>query len=79
MELSSKTNRIEVFKTNVNDEITAFDIIKRLKQTFPDLKINFDLDDCDKILRVEARKENLELNKIIEIVKKQGFSIEILQ
>jgi hypothetical protein len=44
---------VEVFKTNVNSHDHALEIIHALQKVLPFAKINFDLEDCDKILRVE--------------------------
>lgn len=46
---------VEVFKTNEENYTDSEEILKTLKKKFPLLKINFDLDDCDKILRVEGK------------------------
>jgi hypothetical protein len=43
---------VEVFKTNVEELKASKQIIQVLLEQFPSHKINFDLDDCDKILRV---------------------------
>ena len=48
-----------------------------IKKQFPDYLINFDLEDCDKILRVEAL--SLHCGKIMEIVKNNGIAITILK
>ena len=45
---------IEVFKTNIQSQYEAKVILEELNFQFPDYAINFDLEDCDKILRVEA-------------------------
>lgn len=67
---------IEVFKTNIC-EIEKSDIIfRKLHKHFPENKINFDLDDCDKILRVEGA--NILSEKIIAILKEEGHLCEIL-
>jgi hypothetical protein len=68
---------VEVFKTNVqefNEE--AKEIIQKLLDHFPDSSINFDLNDCDKILRVEA--EQLDPENIIQTLKEKGFQCEQL-
>jgi len=47
---------VEVFKTNVNEISQAKYLLASLLQQFPDYIINFDLNDCDKILRLEGEK-----------------------
>jgi hypothetical protein len=68
---------VEVFKTNVENKNQAEQILKELKKSFPGLKINFDLDDCDKILRVEGT--NIPSCAIVELMKSNKFLCEILQ
>ena len=67
---------VEVFKTNVLDVERSNLLVERLLFHFPDNKINFDLEDCDKILRVEGK--NIISEKIMEILNKEGHSCEIL-
>ena len=45
---------VEVFKTDVDDFEKAAAIVLNLQSFLPESKINFDLDDCDKILRIES-------------------------
>ena len=45
-------------------------------EAFPSFKINFDLSDCDKVLRVEG--DNIEALNIMILVKENGFKCEIL-
>ena len=47
-----------------------------LSEAFPSFKINFDLSDCDKVLRVE--EDNMEALKIMILVKEYGLKCEIL-
>ncbi|MET0635266.1 MAG: hypothetical protein ABWZ25_04510 [Chitinophagaceae bacterium] len=47
---------VEVFRTNVEKEFQAKIIVAFLKQQFPGSRVNFDLDDCDRILRVEGHQ-----------------------
>jgi hypothetical protein len=44
---------VEVFKTNVTTKNEAKKIISTLQILLPLAKINFDLEDCDNILRIE--------------------------
>jgi len=68
---------IEVFKTNVEETVRAKEIVNILLEHFPDNKINFDLHDCDKILRVEGK--NFCAEKIMSLVHENGFSCNILE
>jgi hypothetical protein len=62
---------IEIFKTNVQKKSDSNYIIAILKRQFPDFKINFDLEDCDRILRVEASK--LEPKFIVDSLNCLGY------
>ena len=68
---------IEVFKTNVEEACHAKNVIALLLQHFPESKINFDLHDCDKILRVEG--EHFAAEKIITLVTESGFACVALE
>lgn len=67
---------IHIFKTNVNTKKQAKAVFDILLNTFPNFIINFDLEDCDKILRIETEKINNQ--KIISILNKHGFNCAIL-
>jgi hypothetical protein len=67
---------VEVFKTNVEQREMADQLLSALLCDHPFSKINFDLEDCDKILRVESDKICVE--SIIELVNRKGFDCEIL-
>jgi hypothetical protein len=45
---------IEVFKTNVNNREQAEQVLEQIHNTFAGYKANFDLEDCDRILRIQA-------------------------
>lgn len=45
---------IEIFKTNVREKQEADEIVSLLLKRNPEFKINFDLEDCDNILRIEG-------------------------
>ena len=68
---------VEVFKTNVQEQDQAGELLGLLTKRFPLSKINFDLDDCDKILRIEA--ETIRQEEIIALVRKNGFQCVILE
>jgi hypothetical protein len=67
---------IEVFQTNVQEFSEAQKIVDLLTTQFPGSKINFDLDDCDKVLRVEG--EDFLTGKLMMLVKENGFSCSVL-
>ncbi len=46
---------VEVFKTNVEDSSHADLLIEQIHKTYTHYTANFDLEDCDKILRVESK------------------------
>jgi len=67
---------IEVFKTNIETVDESNLVLGILTNNFPELRINFDLDDFDKILRVEGN--NLIIVQIIPIIRENGFYCEVL-
>lgn len=70
------TTTVAVFKTDVQQYAQADRLLNLLKQSYPACRINFDLDDCDKILRVEGT--TLCCDKIIQLLKLNGYACEAL-
>ncbi|WP_423146702.1 hypothetical protein [Rubrolithibacter danxiaensis] len=68
---------VEVFITNVRKASHAKALEALLLQHFPESSINFDLDDCDKILRIEGG--NFLTEKVEVLVKESGFMCEVLE
>lgn len=69
---------VEVFKTNVRERRHAKMLIGRIHETFSDYKANFDLDDCDKILRVKSEREFIPPLSLINLLRDYGFEAEVL-
>jgi hypothetical protein len=69
---------VEVFKTDVTDPQHAMLIVDEIQKTYPDYSANFDLADCDRILRVKAAAGDVESSKLIKILKQFGFEAEVL-
>jgi tRNA G26 N,N-dimethylase Trm1 len=67
---------IEIFKTNIQEDTNINSITQKLLKHFPASKIDFDLEDCDKILRIES--DFFQTNKVIEELNKYGFECEVL-
>lgn len=70
---------VKVFKTDVQDQVVARHLILFLQQTFSYCRINFDLDDCDKILRIESQRESIEEAEIQLLIARYGYHCEPLQ
>lgn len=68
---------VEVFKTTVERRKDADEICFLLLDRFPTTKINFDLYDCDKILRVEGAE--ISVPEIQLLLHTSGFGCEILE
>lgn len=67
---------VEVFKTNVTNFNKADEIIFMLSNHLPGCKINFDLQDCDNILRVKG--DNVSPTQIIQLVSNAGAVCTLL-
>ena len=68
---------VEVFKTNVNNRTDADRLIDAIHKLCVDHKATFDLEDCDKILRIKSIR-NVYADDIIELVRDLGFNAEVL-
>jgi hypothetical protein len=68
---------VEVFKTNVRSIRKAKLIIQKLAEEFPAHKINFDLSDCDRILRVQGK--NISSEKIIQRLIEENYQCKVLE
>jgi len=69
---------IEVFKTNVKGRRTASFLVNEMKEVFPGHKVSIDLDDSDKVLRVESSKGEIKASAIINLLEKRNFRCEVL-
>lgn len=69
---------VEVFKTNIQGKRMAREILKILTETFPGYKINFDLEDKDRVMRVETAENSVEVIKIIAFFERKSLNCEVL-
>lgn len=67
---------VYVFKTSVKTKRDVKNLKPNLTKLIPLTKWNFDLEDCDKILRIESQKEITTL--IIKELQRCGFYCEEL-
>ena len=66
---------VEAFKTNIQKKAQSKMLLCILCKAFPSFKINFDLSDRDKVLRVKG--DNIEALRIMIIINEYGFKCEI--
>ncbi len=69
---------IEVFKTNVNSPDHARMLVTQILRNF-NYTANFDLQDCDRILRVQSDNGPVRAYRLIKIFRDLGFHAEVLQ
>lgn len=69
--------KVEVFKTNVSDPERAKWLTNQIERNFTNCKANFDLDDCDRILRV-AFEGKIQFDLLIDLLKNDGCIAEVL-
>jgi hypothetical protein len=67
---------VEVFRTNVRTATEARKLVRMLQRYYPGGHINFDLEDCDNILRV--KHEAVNASHVIPIMKNHGYICEVL-
>lgn len=70
--------QVEVFKTNVRRHDDARMLIDQIQKTFSEYTANFDLQDCDKILRVISVDRSINSSLLIGLLKKFGFEAQVL-
>jgi hypothetical protein len=77
MDISTKAMEVEVFKTDVTLTGRANELKSLIEQSFQNCNVNFDLDDCDHILRV-VHEGILHAEELIGFLKNNGCEAEIL-
>ncbi|KAA3438852.1 hypothetical protein FOA19_11335 [Rufibacter hautae] len=68
---------VEVFATNVQEVAKANRLVAVLERHLPGCRINFDLEDCDRILRVEGPIFNT--SQVLQLVAKNGVKCCVLE
>jgi hypothetical protein len=69
---------VEVFQTNVSNRRTAAALLRQLRAQFPACRINFDLEDCDRILRVQSPAGPPDAGAITALLQTNGYVCTIL-
>jgi hypothetical protein len=70
---------VEIFRTNVNNRKLADRVLKTLRANLPAYRFNFDLDDCDRILRAQSEGAPIETTSVISIVKNHCIEISVFE
>ena len=69
---------VEVFKTDVSNDEVAKQLVNQIHFNFNRYHANFDLDDCDRILRIKCDDDLVDAASIISILQKSGCNAEVL-
>ena len=69
---------VKVYKTDVEEASHARNIIKEIRDIIPGSDPSFDLEDCDKVLRVEQTNGTIQEQDIRKILADYGHYMEIL-
>ena len=69
---------IEVFRTNVEKAADAEMLINFIHHHFTGYRANFDLQDCDRILRIECPGGRVHIQSVMFLLSYNGFLAEVL-
>lgn len=69
-------SKIEVFVTNIQNAFQSEQIKEDILAKYPKLKIDFDLEDIDRVLRIEGFFNSSE---VIEMLTSNNYKCEIMQ
>lgn len=69
---------IEVFKTNVMHHDHALVLVREIHKIFRGYEANFDLEDCDRILRIKSHRGAINAKSIIAMLQRFGVDAEVL-
>lgn len=71
-------NTVRVYKTDIDDKSKAETILDAIRQDLPGSIPSLDLEDCDKVLRIESKQENIDAPAIKNILASYGYTMEPL-
>jgi hypothetical protein len=69
---------VEVFKTNVQQYVQAKLLLDQIHRSFDGYCASFDLEDCDKVLRVRCDSPDIRSACLIRLLEDFGFAAEIM-
>lgn len=69
---------VEIFRTNIDEPKYANRVIELIHKSFNGYQANFDLEDRDRILRIECTSGQIQPLLVINFLKNLGFRAELL-
>jgi hypothetical protein len=70
---------LEIFRTSLACPVAAAALRERLAARLPaGCRISFDLDDCDRVLRVQTPGRPLDVARVLATVRESGYLCEPL-
>ena len=69
---------VEVFATNVVDPALAKQVVEMIQKAFTGYKANFDLADCDHVLRIQGPNGSIQTESLLLMLKKMGVDAAVL-
>lgn len=67
---------VRVYKTDIDNRTKAKNIVHEIRQVQPGSDPSIDLEDCDKVLRIENSESKIDESKIKRIVSNYGYWME---
>ncbi|RYZ44658.1 MAG: hypothetical protein EOP49_26685 [Sphingobacteriales bacterium] len=68
---------IEIFVTDIPDRQAASEVLELLHQRMASCRVDIDLEDCDKVLRVKGK--DFQPREVIRLVAAKGFCCRVLE
>ncbi len=69
---------VEIFKTNMSSRANAHLAAGSLMLSYPNINISFDLEDSDKVMRIES-EEKFNRKEVIKFFDRLGYLIQPLK
>lgn len=69
---------VNIFRTNVDNRTNAKAIENAIRKALPGSDPSFDLEDSDRVLRIEHSDHGLDKSTIERILKKFNYTMEVL-
>ena len=73
-----KNKMVEVFKTDITNDDEAKKLVSLIHDNFTHYQANFDLEDCDRILRIKCDNDQIDTDFIQSILKNNGCNATVL-